>query len=392
MKRGALIELDTQYKRAKQDEERIKRQQRNAYTKYIATMFRYKGQARHELTAQYNARVNDTPVTLTDISWHASFRAGTDGLLYIYTRPENPHKLLYADSNGVEHAWPMDDETMWPYTATKCVMNFDHWTNALLQYMLTFLKPVDMLRLARVNKRWYEILRHDNTWAYWKRHTLMYMPCLQPLFDDFPARKRTSKRGKKLNASSSTYAVDRHQSRAKTKSWITPKGTWYVFAHLLIQRPESGQYSYHDHIHRTMLSRPFRFQKYRAILLEAMCRMAITCHPGAVERVHMCKQPGDQCFDNTRPVYRSDRIHVCIHLTPYDGMPHTHVVIYVRANSKKLVWSFSHNAVRRHGSAYNLTNNFERIVMGRKPLIMPTIGKFKEELRFVGNYWARLPF
>ena len=86
--------------------------------------------------------------------------------------------------------------------------------------------PIDLLRIARVNKDFYTLSRANISWVNQRERILDKFPSLLPLFVKYENVKKIVN-GKQIKL----------QKRHKhTENWVVPKGSWYVFARVLLFR------------------------------------------------------------------------------------------------------------------------------------------------------------
>lgn len=116
----------------------------------------------------------------------------------------------------------------------------------LWQYIFKLLdSPLELLKLAKVNKYFYGIARCNTVWYPLKEALLLKFPVLNPLFQKFENH----------NTVSDTKRIEPRKKRQR-QAWITPKGIWFVYA---------------KHISGTSLTQVLRRKTSRDAILDALC-------------------------------------------------------------------------------------------------------------------------
>jgi len=95
----------------------------------------------------------------------------------------------------------------------------------LIENVIQRLSIAEKLALAGVSKYLYGLSRSDFAWQRDKNRVLVMFPELDALFDAYKGTKERN--------------IVPHESKSKRQKravWITPKGTWYVFARFLLGR------------------------------------------------------------------------------------------------------------------------------------------------------------
>jgi|WetSurMetagenome_2_1015567.scaffolds.fasta_scaffold178004_1 hypothetical protein len=157
------------------------------------------------------------------------------------------------------------------------------WDSNVIQLILKHgaLSVCDLVCVARINKRWYSFARSNAAWEQHKQRVLKELPCLAPLFESARGRgeqthgktaivprmsdKRSKRQqldeelvklkqadaedviagvGKKRPRKSQSAEararrkrireLEKQKEKAKCREWISPSGTWWVFAKRLL--------------------------------------------------------------------------------------------------------------------------------------------------------------
>lgn len=367
MKRGALALSFSEYEKARMEDT-------THHEQYMRKLKKLKGMVPEKLTEQFSNLTSSHDITLNIFNWTSSwrggFRAGSDDVWYIYSNPERPKKLVYIDQQGVEADWPhTNDQNEWPHTVFDCVFPIEDLPDVLLSHALSFLRPVPLLKLARVSKRWYRILRSNDPWVSWRDHVLRYAPILVPIFKKYG---KTDGPG---------YQIKIRKTASKTKQWKTPSGLWRIFAqYLIIHNGDDYAWAYNledqPKENTKFIKRVMRHTKEAPLLVEAISRLAVCNDPDAFESCH------------GHSIEWECRLYCCVHIKPFFGQECPFVWFYVSKGRSLLNvrYGATPKGYRFHAGIW--LTNFMRVVRGHGPRIRGMTSQLTEPFDHAVKYYA----
>lgn len=102
-------------------------------------------------------------------------------------------------------------------------LSFDSWL-----IVARFLTVPDLCRCMRVSHQWFFAWASDRLWSHQKARVCAVCPEFVPIFDMYPCREEQ-------DARIATASVKSNSNKKRKTAWIMPRrGTWYVFAKILI--------------------------------------------------------------------------------------------------------------------------------------------------------------